>query len=275
MNELNTPSSKKYRIALGIEYDGSSYSGWQCQKSPKVVTIQGHIDAALSKIADSDIKTICAGRTDAGVHATNQVVHFDSPVDRGVKAWTVGVNSILPKSIRVLWAKPVETDYHARFSAQARRYNYVFYHRKIESALLSSRVTHVPGPLNTKLMHEATQALLGEHDFSAFRAAGCQSKSAKRRIISIRCLQRGPFIIFDVKANAFLLHMVRNLAGALLEIGEEKREVAWMSQLLTSKDRKLAGLTAPPDGLYLVSVDYPLKYNIRHSPHLPINLNET
>jgi len=267
--------SENYRIALGVEYDGSPYSGWQHQKSSKILTVQGHIDAALSKIANTGIKTTCAGRTDAGVHATNQVVHFDSSIDRGIKAWTTGVNSILPKSIRVLWAKPMEPDYHARFSAQARRYNYVFYHREIAPALLSSRVTHVRGSLNAALMHEASQALLGEHDFSAFRAAACQSKTSNRRIISTRCYQRGPFTIFDVKANAFLLHMVRNLAGALLEIGRGKKEVAWMSELLASRDRKLGGLTAPPDGLYLVSVDYPSKYKIPQGQHLPIYLKES
>ena len=262
MSEIPDSKPENYRIALGLEYDGSLYSGWQKQTSSAVLTIQAKVEEALTQIADSNIKTICAGRTDAGVHAMHQVIHFDSPVDRGEKAWTIGTNSLLPESIKVLWAKNVDESYHARFSARARRYKYVLYQRKTPPTILAKKVTHVHDWLNSESMHKAAQSLVGEHDFSAFRAAGCQSKSSNRYVISAQCYQKGPYIIFDVKANAFLLHMVRNIVGALLDIGHGKNKIEWMSELLDSKDRKLGGVTAPPDGLYLVSVDYPSNFEI-------------
>ena len=274
MSELLDRNSENYRIALGLEYDGSLYSGWQKQTSSAVLTIQAKVEEALTQIANSNIKTICAGRTDAGVHAMHQVIHFDSPVDRGEKAWTIGANSLLPESIKVLWAKKVDESYHARFSATARRYKYVLYQRKTPPTILAKRVTHVYGLLNVESMHRAAQSLVGEHDFSAFRAAGCQSKSPNRYVISAQVYKKGPYIIFDVKANAFLLHMVRNIVGALLNIGYGKNKIEWMSELLKSKDRKLGGATAPPDGLYLVSVDYPLNFAIPCNEGFPLYTDE-
>ena len=267
---LTNSDPENHRIVLGLEYDGSLYSGWQRQASAKVLTVQKEVEQALSQVAASNIITPCAGRTDAGVHATHQVLHFDSPVDRGIKAWTIGVNSLLPASIKVLWATNVEEDYHARFSATARRYNYLLYRRNIASAILSKKVTHIRGPLDVDSMDKAAQVLVGEHDFSAFRAAACQSNSPNRCVISANCYQKGAYTIFDVKANAFLLHMVRNFVGALLEIGQSKKEINWMSELLASRDRRLCGVTAPPDGLYLVSVDYPSRYGIPAGEGLPL-----
>lgn len=257
------------RIALALEYDGAAFSGWQKQSSPVSSTVQGSIEAALSQIADSPISTTCAGRTDAGVHATCQVIHFDTPVDRGIKAWTVGVNSLLPDTVRVLWASRVANDFHARFSATARRYQYLIYQRDVASAVLAGHVTHVRQTLDVNAMHSAAQALPGERDFSVFRAAGCQSRSPFRQVNHARVERRGEFIVFDVRANAFLQHMVRNMAGALLDIGKGLRPPQWMSDLLASKDRTRSGVTAPPDGLYLVAVDYPTDSGLPDSSRLP------
>ncbi len=251
------PNDKCTRIALGIEYDGAAYSGWQKQKSPQQETVQQYIESALSKIADQEIVVTCAGRTDSGVHATCQVVHFDSEVDRGRKAWTEGVNSLLPKSIRVRWSREQDLDFHARFSALSRRYLYLVYCRDTESAMLHGKVTHNRRELNADAMHEAAQHLLGERDFSSFRAAGCQSKTAMRNVMHANIYRQGSFLIFDVKANAFLQHMVRNMMGSLMQVGRGEKDPAWIAELLSLMNRTLAAQTAPPDGLYLVGVDYP------------------
>lgn len=253
--EQATPHS--HRIALGIEYDGSTYSGWQKQKFPQQETIQQYIETALSKVADRDVLVNCAGRTDAGVHATCQVVHFDTEIDRGVKAWTHGVNSMLPRSIRVVWARAQEDDFHARFSALSRRYMYLMYQRDTQSAMLHGRASYIRQRLDEGLMHAAAQHFLGEQDFTSFRAAGCQSKTAMRNVMHANVYRRGGFLIFDVKANAFLQHMVRNMVGTLLQIGRGDKDPDWVAELLSLQDRTLAASTAPPDGLYLVGVEYP------------------
>ena len=264
-----------HRIALGLEYDGSPFSGWQIQSSSEIETLQGRVEEALSKVADQPIKTFCAGRTDAGVHATNQVVHFDSLIDRGAKAWTIGVNSLLPPSIRVRWAQDVDESFHARFSATARRYQYLIYSQKIKSPLLWQKAMQIHEGLDISLMNQAAHALIGEHDFSAFRAAGCQSGSAIRRVIAAKWYKKGAFIVFDVQANAFLLHMVRNFVGAFLDVGRRRKGVGWISELLDGEDRSLGGATAPPDGLFLVGVDYPVIHNIPKNVSLPLFLLET
>lgn len=251
-----------YRIALGVEYDGANYSGWQKQLSPQQETIQCHIENALSKIANQKITVTCAGRTDAGVHATCQVIHFDCSIDRGTKAWVVGSNSLLPKSIRILWAKNVSTDFHARFSATARRYLYLIYQRKIESAVFAGHISHERSVLDMDAMNGAAQSLLGEQDFTAFRAAGCQSKSANRNVMHAEVYKKGSIIVFDIQANAFLQHMVRNIMGSLLMIGRGEKPVGWIEELLQGKNRCLAGKTAAPDGLYLVAVNYPPQFGI-------------
>lgn len=232
-----------------------------------LATIQQEVESALTKIADHPVTVICAGRTDAGVHATCQVVHFDAKIDRGEKAWVVGSNSLLAKSIRVLSATTVPPDFHARFSATSRRYHYVIMQRKIAPAILYQRVTHVPFELNVSAMHEAAQALLGEQDFTSFRAAGCQSKTPFRNVSRVSVFRQGAFVVVDIQANAFLQHMVRNIVGALLEIGQGLRPVDWIGELLAARNRSAAGVTAPPDGLYLVAVGYPDKFR------LPLRLN--
>lgn len=262
MSNSEQAASPVYRFALGVEYDGANYSGWQKQRSPVQNTIQQTVESALSKIADQKITVSCAGRTDAGVHATCQVIHFDCNIDRGIKAWVVGSNSLLPKSIRILWAKNVSEDFHARFSATSRRYLYLIYQRNIESVMFAGHITHERADLNLDAMNTAAQSLLGEQDFSAFRAAGCQSKSANRNVSHAEVYARGNFIVFDIEANAFLQHMVRNITGSLLMIGRGEKSTSWIEELLQGKDRRLAGKTADPDGLYLVAVNYPQQFGI-------------
>jgi tRNA pseudouridine38-40 synthase len=250
------------RIALGVEYDGSPYSGWQKQAAPELPTVQSAVEKALGKIADHELSVICAGRTDKGVHACCQVIHFESRNLRDTKAWIAGANSLLPPAIRVLWAKPVSDDFHARFSALSRRYIYVISNQPIGPAILAHKLTHIHTALDVAAMHEAGQYLLGENDFSAFRAAGCQSNSPCRNVHFLRVQQHGAYILLDIQANAFLQHMVRNIAGMLLEVGREERTPQWAQELLSGKNRCAAGVTASPHGLYLAQVSYPAVFNL-------------
>ncbi len=266
-SEINPPQLQ--RIVVSLEYNGTDFSGWQKQRAPEQSTIQQHLEQALSQIADQPISTTCAGRTDAGVHATCQVAHFDTTIDRGSKAWLMGTNSLLPSSISVLWSKAVEQDFHARFSAFARRYYYVILQQDVAPAILANYVTHIREPLNHEAMHEAAQLLLGENDFSSFRAAGCQSKSPCRNVMHANVFKRGAFVVLDIKANAFLQHMVRNIVGSLLDIGRGLQESAWITQLLAAKDRCKASMTAPPHGLYLVEVNYPAEIGLPPSFAVP------
>lgn len=248
------------RIALGIEYNGRNYYGWQRQQD--MSTVQGRLEQALSKIADHPIGVICAGRTDAGVHATGQVVHFDVDVERAEPAWTLGVNSNLPDDIAVRWMAPVSDDFDARFSATARRYRYLIYNSPTRPAVLAGGVTHVYYPLDEIRMQQAAPVLVGEHDFSAFRAAHCQSNTPFRNLRFIEITRRGDYIMVEVMANAFLHHMVRNIVGSLIEIGKGEQPVDWIGILLEGKDRTKAAATAKPDGLYLVDVTYPESFNL-------------
>lgn len=250
-------SSKKARVALGIEYDGAAFHGWQRQGDQLTRTVQGEVERALSKIANHPVDLVCAGRTDTGVHATAQVVHFDCEIDRGEKAWVRGTNSLLPPTVRILWARGVADDFHARFSALSRRYNYVIYDAWVESAIMARRVTHTRATLDIEAMHEAGQHLLGERDFSSFRATGCQSRTPFRNVMHLRVFRHHRFIVLDIQANAFLQHMVRNIAGTLLEIGAGRRPPEWAAQVLAATDRTVAAMTASPFGLYLVAVEYP------------------
>lgn len=255
------------RIALEIEYDGSRFHGWQRQGcGGQLATVQASLEKALSSVADETVGIVCAGRTDSGVHATGQVVHFDVSKDRGEKAWVRGGNSQLPDAVRIRWARRVPDDFHARFSALARRYMYLFYEYPVAPALLASQLTHVTYPLDTDAMHQAGQFLLGERDFSSFRAAGCQSRSAHRFVhwLNVYRLQR--FVVVDIKANAFLQHMVRNIAGMLLEVGRGERPPDWAQTLLQARDRRAGGVTAAPAGLYLVRVEYPPRFVLPASP---------
>ena len=265
--EQVTPNN--YRVALGIEYDGYAYSGWQKQKFPQKETVQEYIESALSKVADREVVVSCAGRTDAGVHATCQVVHFDTDIDRGTKAWTQGVNSMLPRTIRVVWSRTQEDDFHARFSALSRRYLYLMYQRETESAMLYGRASYSRRELDEVSMHAAAQHFLGEKDFTSFRAAGCQSKTAMRNVMHANVYRRGGFLIFDVKANAFLQHMVRNMMGSLLQVGRGSEGPAWIAELLSLQDRARAAPTALPHGLYLVGVEYPQSCDLPSKISLP------
>lgn len=244
------------RIALGIEYCGKNYSGWQ-QQLQAVNSVQAEVEKALAQIANHPVSTICAGRTDTGVHASGQVIHCDVTAVRSEREWVFGCNRVLPDDIRVLWAKQVDEEFHARWSARHRYYKYIIYNDTIRPSLLSDFVAWHYYPLEVKLMDQAAQAWVGEHDFTSFRAAGCQSKSPVRSISKIRAERQGQMIILDVAGNAFLYHMVRNMVGVLLEIGAGKKPVSWAYEVLQAKDRRMAGVTAPAEGLYLTRIDYP------------------
>lgn len=232
-----------------------------------MATVQSDVERALSFVAAVPIQVSCAGRTDTGVHGTAQVIHFDSPVQRPEKAWVMGANTQLPASVRVLWAVPVDAQFHARFSATARRYRYVIDNNPVAPAVLSAGLTHVRTPLDAKLMHQAAQSLLGEQDFSAFRGAGCQSNTPFRNVHHVRVVRQNDLVVIDIKANAFLLHMVRNIAGSLIEVGASRQPVEWIGQLLRGRDRRLSAATAAPNGLYLIDVEYPDYPNL---PTLPL-----
>ena len=257
MTESESRPELAARIALGIEYNGSCFNGWQAQKSASAITIQETLEQALSEVADHPVKLYCAGRTDAGVHAQAQVAHFDSLNLRPDTAWLRGCNSLLPPTISIRWAKQVGADFHARFAATARKYRYVIFNNSVKPAILSNLVTHRYRNLDVGSMHLAAQQLLGENDFTSFRGASCQSSTPMRNINSVSVMRRGDFVIMDIEANAFLLHMVRNIVGVLLEIGEGLKPVDWAGEVLACRDRSLAGVTALPDGLYLTNVSYP------------------
>lgn len=247
-------------LAIGIEYQGTAYCGWQHQKHCE--SVQQQLEKALSYIADESIGLNCAGRTDTGVHAIGQIAHFETNVDRPDKAWIQGVNTRLPNDIRVTWVKTMPEDFHARFSAIARQYRYVIFNRPVHSAILANRVTWENRPLDEKAMHTAAQDLLGENDFSSFRAAGCQASHANRNVQYLKVSRQGNFVFVDIQANAFLHHMVRNIVGTLLEVGRLEKSVEWVSELLKKQDRTQAGMTAPADGLYFVNALYPEQFEL-------------
>ena len=243
------------RRVLGIEYEGTAFSGWQSQAGAR--TVQGVLERAVSEVADHPVKIVCAGRTDAGVHAVEQVVHFDTGRQRPDRAWTMGVNSNLPGDVNVVWMRPAPTGFHARFSACSRSYRFWIFNSPLRSALLRYRAWWVRRPLDLAPMQEAAAALLGEHDFSAFRAAECQAKTAVRTISHISVARAGALIRFDVSANAFLHHMVRNIVGTLVVVGRGDAGPEWVEQVLRGADRRHAGATAAACGLYLMRVEYP------------------
>lgn len=258
------------RIALGLEYDGSEFHGWQLQKHDPV-TVQEALEGALSRIANEPIRVVCAGRTDAGVHASLQVVHFDCDADRDAKAWSRGTNTLLPDTIAVKWAKPVSEAFHARYSAMQRTYRYILYNSAQRPGMLRPFLSWFYRPLDVDAMREAAQHLLGEQDFTSLRAKDCQSKSSSRCISALTLTQSGPFITMEVTANAFLKHMVRNIIGVLVAVGQGDRSPAWVAEVLAAKDRAAAGITAPPQGLSLVNIVYPEHFELpigelRHVP---------
>ena len=249
------------RYAIGIEYDGTAYNGWQRQKTG--IGVQQRVEEALAIVANHDAEVTCAGRTDTGVHASAQVAHFDSTSERSDRGWLLGLNSNLPDDINVTWIRAVDDGFHARFSATGRAYRYVILNRLVRSALSRHRAWWVHQPLDAGRMHDAAQYLVGEHDFSAFRAAGCQANSATRELTSISVARRdGDWVVLDVAANAFLQHMVRNITGTLAAIGGGEQPVEWISAVLEGRDRTEGGVAAPPHGLTLVRVDYPERYGL-------------
>lgn len=242
------------RIALGVEYCGSGYAGWQSQ--PHGNTVQDALEAALARIAGHPVRTQCAGRTDAGVHALMQVVHFDSSTLRPLSAWVRGVNAWLPSSVAVRWAEPVDAGFHARFSAEARHYRYVLFNHPVRPALASDRAGWFHRPLNVGPMREAAQLLVGEHDFSAFRAAECQAKTPVKTLQIAEVERHGDYLVFDFRATAFLHHMVRNIVGALVAVGKADRPAGWVAELLAGRDRTAAPATFSAAGLYFVGAHY-------------------
>ena len=256
-----TAAAGVFRIALGVEYKGARYRGWQRQESG-VPTVQGMLEKALSEVANEPVSLMCAGRTDAGVHASGQIVHFDTRVDRPLKAWVMGSNANLPGDISVTWARVMPADFHARFKAVARRYRYVIYNDPVRPAHLAEEVTWNHRPLDIARMREAARHLVGTHDFTSFRAVQCQAKSPIKTVHHLEVLEHGRFIVIDVRANAFLHHMVRNFAGVLMTIGAGEREPEWVLEALAARDRRAGGVTAHPYGLYLVQVEYPPEFEL-------------
>ena len=248
------------RMALGVEYDGSPFSGWQSQ--PDVPNVQDALQAALSSIASEPIAIIAAGRTDTGVHALEQVVHFDSGVERPLSAWVRGANALLPNSIAVLWAHAVPDEFHARFSAQARSYQYVLINRPVRSAVHHGKVGWFHTLLDVEDMREAAQYLLGEHDFSAFRSSECQAKTPVKNLAQLDIQKQGDTLIFDLTADAFLHHMVRNIVGCLVYVGKGKHLPQWTKEILENRNRNMAAPTFAPDGLYLRRIQYEAKWGL-------------
>lgn len=255
------------RIVLGLEYDGSGFCGWQSQ--PGGCGVQDALEQALAAIAGEPVGAVTAGRTDTGVHALGQVVHFDTSVERPDNAWVRGVNAHLPKSVAVTWARRVAEPFHARFSALERRYVYILLNRPSRPGLLQGKVGWYHAPLDLDAMRAGARHLIGEHDFSAFRAAECQAKTPVKSLRELEIARSGEFLLFNLRANAFLHHMVRNLVGSLVYVGKGRYPSAWIRELLENRDRRLAAPTFAPDGLYLAGVGYEAKWGLPEEKALP------
>ena len=251
------------RVVLGVEYDGTHFHGWQAQGD--VRTVQETLEGAVARVADHAVRLHCAGRTDAGVHALEQIVHFDTSASRTERAWVLGTNVNLPPDVAVLWAHAVDERFHARYRALARHYRYRILMRRTRSALQRDRAVWVHEPLDLDRMRAAAEALVGEHDFSSFRAAGCQAKSPVRHLHYLTLSEQDSMLTLSVGANGFLHHMVRNIAGVLIAIGRGEAPVDWTRQLLDLRDRALGGITAPPHGLFFARADYPPELGLPQS----------
>lgn len=254
-DQSHQPADRPQRIALGVEYVGTRYAGWQYQHH--ALSVQQVVEQALSRVADHPVRVHCAGRTDTGVHALGQVVHFDTSARRPERAWTLGANANLPDDVSIRWAQPVGPDFHARFSAQARHYRYLILRRPVRSALWHRRALWTHRRLDPERMQQAAQDLVGRHDFTSFRALGCQAKSPVRTLYRLDLQAHGPLLELCAAADGFLHHMVRNIVGVLLAIGRGDAPVSWAAELLAIRDRTRGGVTAPAHGLYLTRVDYP------------------
>lgn len=255
------------KVALGVEYNGAHFHGWQKQQN--LTTIQSALETTLSKVANEQIHVFCAGRTDAGVHATNQVVHFETRSERNLNAWICGTNSYLPNSVSVRWAKIVDESFHARFSALSRRYQYFIYNSKVRSGLFSQHTTWIFHDLDEEKMNLAAQCLIGEHDFTAFRSADCQARTPNRHVFNVKITRQQELVVIDIIANSFLHHMVRNIVGVLIDIGINKKEIKWCQEILQTKNRTLASKTASPQGLYLTGVRYADSYALPYDFRSP------
>ena len=252
------------RIALGIEYNGSDFCGWQFQHHAR--SVQGCIEAALSKVANHPVQVVCAGRTDTGVHALGQVIHADVTAQRTMRSWVLGSNANLPSDVCVLWALPVDDNFHARFSALARHYRYVILNRPIRPALLDKKITWERRSLSVERMQAAADYLIGTHDFSSYRTKACQAKNPVRTVSRLTVSRIDDHVMIDISANGFLHHMVRNIAGVLIPIGASERLPNWALTVLKARDRIVGGVTAPAFGLYFLGVDYPPPYLFPNSP---------
>lgn len=262
-----TPTTLQ-RLAAGLEYDGTAFFGWQHQSHAR--SIQTELDAAIARVADHPVAVVAAGRTDAGVHACGQIVHFDTGARRSLRSWLLGINSNLADDLAVQWVCPVPPDFHARYSAIGRTYRYVILNRPVRSALERHRAWCLRPPLDAGRMAAAAAVLMGEHDFSAFRGAGCQAKSPRRRIDHLDVMRRDDYVIVEVSANGFLYHMVRNLVGSLAVIGSGEKAPDWLAAVLAGRDRRAAAATAPPSGLYLAQVHYPAEFGLPEARSLPL-----
>ncbi|MCF9000272.1 tRNA pseudouridine(38-40) synthase TruA [Acinetobacter nectaris] len=249
------------RYAIGIEFCGTHYRGWQTQQEG-VPSVQQTLEKILSKVANHEVQLHGAGRTDAQVHATNMIAHFDSPSERTDRSWIMGVNSQLPKDISIQWIKRMDTEFHARFKAIARRYRYVIYNAPQRPALLNKQVTHVYHELDIPKMQEAAKKFEGTHNFESFRAAACQSNQPVRHVKHCTLTPHGPFLVLDIQADGFLHHMVRNIVGCLLEVGQNCYGIEHIDTIFAAQDRKAAGVTAPPDGLYFIQAYYPEQFQL-------------
>lgn len=252
------------RYAAGVEYLGAAYAGWQALTS--TVSVQSTLQAALSRVADHPVTVTAAGRTDAGVHALQQVVHFETSARRSDYAWLLGTNTNLPHDVSLRWVQPVREDFHARHSATARSYRYVIHNHRARSPLLQGRTGWWPQRLDAEAMHRAGQCLLGEQDFSAFRDSQCQSRTPMRRMLRLEVCRQGDFVWLDICANAFLHHMVRNILGTLAEVGLGKQPEAWVASVLAGRDRRAGGMNAPPEGLYFIGPEYPAVFGLPPPP---------
>lgn len=256
------------KYAVGVEYSGTAYCGWQRQSHCE--SIQQHLEAAIGFVANHGIELVCAGRTDAGVHAIEQIAHFETDAERNERAWVLGANCRLPHDIRLKWVVPVAPEFHARFSALARAYRYIIFNATVPSAVFNDRVSWEFRPLDHEAMHASAQILIGEHDFTSFRAVGCQAKTSQRNVHSIEVTRRGDLIFLDIKANAFLYHMVRNIAGSLIAVGTGEQDCAWFSEVFHAQDRNLADVTAAAAGLYFLQAWYEPQYKLPTGVKKPV-----
>ena len=255
------------RLAACVQYDGSAYHGFQLQDN-QLDTIQLRLEKAISQVANHPVAVICAGRTDAGVHAWAQIIHFDVKVERDNRSWLFGINANLPRDISIRWVKPVSAQFHARYEATLRHYCYLIYNAPVRQAIMRQGVTWHYRPLDANSMQEAANILVGKHDFSAFRGANCQAKSPIRTVKSLNVTRHNDYLVLEIKANAFLHHMVRNIVGTLYQVGGGLRSVSWIKEVLESKDRRNAGVTAMPYGLYLTGVSYAAHWQL---PEISVN----